>query len=273
MAPDIVRHIEPECLRVILAAIRSRRAVDVRYQSLTNSRRRAFAPHALAFDGYRWHLRAWCCEREDFRDFVLTRIDEIGYMKPADYDPNDDVEWNTKTMLTCPHPGLSEEQREAIQRDYNMKDGCRDIEVRLSMAYYFITRMNLDLKDLPPLASADRASKSGGRSGGHRASQTSHQGTRCSPKTRKSRSGTLGNLNGHSNHRAQPWQSRRQHLAVCVETRQSPYGPSKSFRGPLNFLAKTGSRRSLSVNRRSEASAQTDEIATAGRSNPPPESD
>jgi hypothetical protein len=151
MAPDIVRHIEPECLRLILAAIRSRRAIEVRYQSLTSSRRRDIAPHALAFDGYRWHLRAWCCEREDFRDFVLSRIDEIGQMKPADYDANDDVEWNTKTTLKlCPHPGLSEEQRQAIQRDYDMKDGCRDIEVRLSMAYYFIMRMNLDLKDLTP---------------------------------------------------------------------------------------------------------------------------
>lgn len=151
MAPDIARHVEPECLRVILAAIRSGRAIEVRYQSLTNSRRRAIAPHALAFDGFRWHLRAWCCEREDFRDFVLTRIDEIGDMKPAHYDPSDDVEWNTKaTLKLCPHPGLSEEQRQAIQRDYNMKDGCREIEVRLSMAYYFIMRMNLDLKDLPP---------------------------------------------------------------------------------------------------------------------------
>lgn len=151
MAPDIARHIEPECLRVILAAIRSRRAVNVRYQSLTSSRHRDIAPHALAFDGYRWHVRAWCCEQEDFRDFVLTRIDEIGDLKSADYEPNDDLEWTTKTTLKlCPHPGLTEEQRQAIQRDYNMQDGCRDIEVRLSMAYYFIKRMNLDLLDLPP---------------------------------------------------------------------------------------------------------------------------
>ncbi len=151
MAPDIARHIEPECLRIILAAIRSRSAVSVRYQSLTSSRHRDIAPHALAFDGYRWHVRAWCCEQEDFRDFVLTRIDEIGDLKPADYDPDHDLEWTTKTTLKlCPHSGLSEEQRQAIQRDYNMNNGCRDIEVRLSMAYYFIKRMNLDLPDLPP---------------------------------------------------------------------------------------------------------------------------
>ena len=38
----------------------------------------------------------------------------------------------------------------AIQRDYAMEYGRREIEVRLSMAYYFIRRMNLDLTELPP---------------------------------------------------------------------------------------------------------------------------
>ena len=42
------------------------------------------------------------------------------------------------------------EQRAAIEKDFDMKDGRRDVEVRLSMAYYFIKRMNLDLTELPP---------------------------------------------------------------------------------------------------------------------------
>jgi hypothetical protein len=46
MAPDIVRHVDAECLRLILDAIRTRHCVEVRYQSLTNSRTRQIAPHA-----------------------------------------------------------------------------------------------------------------------------------------------------------------------------------------------------------------------------------
>jgi hypothetical protein len=38
-----------------------------------------------------------------------------------------------------------------------MVDGMREIEVRLSMAYYFIVRMNLDLPDLPPSRAQIRA--------------------------------------------------------------------------------------------------------------------
>jgi predicted DNA-binding transcriptional regulator YafY len=151
IAPDIVRHVEAECLRMVLDAIRRRHCVEVHYQSLTNSRTRQIAPHALAFDGYRWHVRAWACDRDDFRDFVLTRIDHISPGPKADFDPAEDVEWNTTVMLDLrPHPGLTEEQNLAIRRDYEMDDGRREIEVRLSMAYYFITRMNLDLTDLSP---------------------------------------------------------------------------------------------------------------------------
>lgn len=151
MAPDITRNVHPECLRRLLEAIRSKHCVEVNYQSLTNSRRRQIAPHALAFDGYRWHVRAWACDRDDFRDFVLTRIDDIIPGPAADFDPTDDVEWNSKIELELrPHPGLTPEQSQAIQRDYSMDDGRRLIEVRLSMAYYFIMRMNLDLPDLPP---------------------------------------------------------------------------------------------------------------------------
>ncbi|WP_298286977.1 WYL domain-containing protein [Novosphingobium sp.] len=151
MAPDIARHVDAECLRLILNAIRTKQCVEIRYQSLTNSRTRQIAPHALAFDGYRWHVRAWACDRDDFRDFVLTRIDKIDAGPKADFDPADDLEWNTKITLDLrPHAGLTEEQSLAIQRDYAMEDGRREIEVRLSMAYYFIRRMNLDLTNLPP---------------------------------------------------------------------------------------------------------------------------
>ena len=151
MAPDVARHVDPECLRLILGAMRSRSALRIRYQSLTNSRWRVIAPHALAFDGARWHVRAWACDHKDFRDFVLSRIDEFGGAEAASYEPADDVEWHTTiTLRVLPHPGLTDDQRRAIERDYGMVDGAREVEVRLSMAFYFIKRHNLDLIDLPP---------------------------------------------------------------------------------------------------------------------------
>jgi len=151
VAPEIVRDVRAETLRKVLAAIRTRQAIAIRYQSLTSVRWRDIAPHALAFDGHRWHARAWCCEREEFRDFVLTRVERLGKLKPVSFDPEHDLEWKgTICLKLCPHPGLTEEQSQAIQRDYDMRGGVREIEVRLSLAYYFIKRMNLDLDELQP---------------------------------------------------------------------------------------------------------------------------
>lgn len=150
MVPDLVRHVEPDYLRHVLEAMRTRSAIEVEYQSLTNIRWRKIAPHAMAFDGHRWHLRAWACDRQDFRDFVLSRISGIKEIEPATFDPEDDIEWNTRATLRLrPHPGLTDEQSLAIQRDFDMVGGWREVELRLSMVYYFIKRMNLDLLDLP----------------------------------------------------------------------------------------------------------------------------
>ena len=151
IAPELGRDVRAEVLRRVLAAIKTRQALSVRYQSLTNSRWRDIAPHAIAFDGHRWHARAWCCERQEFRDFVLTRIERLGRLKPVLYDSEHDLEWSEKIRLRlCPHPGLSIEQGLAVQRDYDMREGFREIEVRLALAYYFIKRMNLDLVELDP---------------------------------------------------------------------------------------------------------------------------
>ena len=153
ITPEVVRDVRAEILQSILSAIKSKRVLAVHYQSLTNSRWRDIAPHALAFDGHRWHARAWCCEREEFRDFVLTRIEKLGKLKEVEVEvnPDHDLAWQTKAELClCPHPELSKEQSDAIERDYDMQGGVRKIEMRLSLAFYFIKRLNLDLDVLEP---------------------------------------------------------------------------------------------------------------------------
>ena len=161
VAPEIVRDVRAEVLQAILGAIRSKDAVSIQYQSLTSSRWRDIAPHALAFDGHRWHARAWCCERKEFRDFVLTRIKRLGKFKEISYYPEHDLAWQNKIELRlCPHPELSEEQSDAIERDYDMRNGFRNIEMRASLAYYFIKRHNLDIETLEPARAQIRLANS-----------------------------------------------------------------------------------------------------------------
>ena len=146
VAPDLTRSVDHQCLRDILKAIRLRRGIEINYQSMTRSERRVIAPHALAYDGHRWHARAWSAEKGDFRDYVLARMSDIGSLTPVEYDPADDLEWNRYVSLKiCPHPGLDPEQTKAIEKEYGMAGGYTQISVRTSLAFYFIKRMNLDL--------------------------------------------------------------------------------------------------------------------------------
>ncbi|UVO30334.1 WYL domain-containing protein [Bradyrhizobium arachidis] len=151
--PTVARSVDAETLRTLLKAITWRREVEVEYQSLTSARRRGIVPHSLAFDGHRWHVRAWCAERLSFRDFVLSRILSVGDSRPSDVDPTNDVVWNTMVALKIvPHPALAPAQKKAIELDYGMEDGVLVLNSRLALAYYVIRRLNLDLTEwkIPP---------------------------------------------------------------------------------------------------------------------------
>jgi hypothetical protein len=149
----VVRSIKPEFLRAILRATEERHELDMEYQSLKNARIRAIAPHALAFDGHRWHVRAWCAHRREFRDFVLTRIRSVGDSRPSGADPTNDVEWSTMVKLKIvPHPKLTEAGKAAIELDYGMEGGQLIVDTRAALAFYLMKRLNLDLDDekIPP---------------------------------------------------------------------------------------------------------------------------
>jgi predicted DNA-binding transcriptional regulator YafY len=143
----VVRSVRPATLRAILRAIEDRQELEIEYQSLKNSRRRFIAPHAIAFDGQRWHTRAWCTHRREFRDFVLTRIQSVGESRSSISDPTNDVEWNTIVKLKIvPHPRLSEAGKAAIAMDYGMESGQFVLETRAALAFYLIKHLNLDLE-------------------------------------------------------------------------------------------------------------------------------
>lgn len=63
--------------RHLFLAVSGGRRVRVRYWSVNREKAtlRELRPHAFGHDGCRWHLRAWCHDREDFRDFVIHEFD------------------------------------------------------------------------------------------------------------------------------------------------------------------------------------------------------
>ena len=147
IAPVLRRRLEAMTLRSILDAIRTGSSLQVIYQSMLRPEptSRWVSPHALGFDGYRWHARAWCHTRNSFRDFVLARILEVGEAKPSEIDPKQDTGWSREVILRlAPHPDLKGGRRRAVELDFGMTDGVVEIKTRLCLTYYLERQFGLD---------------------------------------------------------------------------------------------------------------------------------
>lgn len=146
-APTPVRGVDPLTLRSVVGAIRRSEEIEIRYQSLSSPdpRWRWIAPHAIAFDGFRWHARAFCLTDECFKDFLLSRMIEIRGSRESGTSADDDLDWNSEVDLeVAPHPELSETQAKVIALDYGMRGGSAKIKVRRALLYYALRRLGLD---------------------------------------------------------------------------------------------------------------------------------
>ncbi len=155
IAEPPLRPAPPAVLAVVVAAIRQGRAMEAGYQSFSSPvpRRRRLEPHALVFDGFRWHARARDAESGDFRDFVLGRLSQAALAGPAAGSPADDADWRRRAVLEiAPHPGLSPPQRAAITADYGMTDDRLILRPRQAVSYYVKRRLGLTdgHEDRPP---------------------------------------------------------------------------------------------------------------------------
>ncbi len=163
------RRIDPYVLRAILQSIRARKTLAVTYQSMSREQpaRRRILPHALAFDGFRWHARAFDHDSGTFRDFVLGRMtkpapdsskgapgkggagkaDRAGGARPAsEAAAAADRDWTRFVdLVIAPHPRLTRAQARAIALDYGITRGSTKIRVRRALLFYALKRLGLDV--------------------------------------------------------------------------------------------------------------------------------
>jgi hypothetical protein len=147
-APVPERPIDHFVLRTLLHAIRERHALEASYQSMSRPQplRRVIEPHALAYDGFRWHVRAFDIDTGEFRDFVIGRLSKLKADKPSGSTPADDVDWRTFVdLIIAPHPELTPAQSQAIKLDYGIRGGSTSIRVRRALLFYALRRLGLDV--------------------------------------------------------------------------------------------------------------------------------
>ncbi len=146
-SPAVLSIPKMDVLAPICRAIHAKRPVAIRYHSMSRGEsERVIVPFALVDTGLRWHVRAFDRKSGEFRDFVITRIDEptlLDEERHANERPDNDIQWTRIVELDfVPHPRL--ERPEIIKRDYGMQGGAIRMRVRAAVAGYMLLRWSVD---------------------------------------------------------------------------------------------------------------------------------
>lgn len=147
----------PTVFAAVLRAISSGTGLSMTYRSMSNPAGtvRLVFPHALVRAPRRWHMRGWCSEREDFRDFALGRLAGVRAVdESAPRGRKDDREWNTQLDLELvAHPALSPEQQSMIAHEYFGGAKALRLKVRQCLAGYVVQDLRLSMdgkRQVPP---------------------------------------------------------------------------------------------------------------------------
>lgn len=135
-------------LAPVTRAIHQRKVIKLHYKSHTSGgSEREIIPFALVNDGLRWHVRAFDCKSQEFRDFVFTRMETTSVIEGSTIKkhemPTADIQWNRIVeMDLVPHP--DRKHPEIIESDYGMTDGVLHIKVRAAVAGYVLRQWIVD---------------------------------------------------------------------------------------------------------------------------------
>ncbi len=143
-------------LRQLCLAAHCGYCIDMCYWSVNSgsSSWRTISPLAFGCDGLRWHVRAFCHKRKDFRDFNIGRIEALRDPRVRPESVGVDTAWHAWLRLDIrPNPRLNAATQKAMAMDYAMKDGVLHIYVREAMALYTQRRLGFvrEPKKLPML--------------------------------------------------------------------------------------------------------------------------
>lgn len=142
------RRVEVDVLRPVLAAIREEASIEVFYQSMSKDRAdpawRRMSPHAMGYDGFRWHARGFCHIDGKFKDFLLPRILDVRNPGERGAPPGDDSQWTQIfDVVIGPHPDLTPSQKVVVEKDFCMSGGEAVLTVRYAMLFYVLKRLGL----------------------------------------------------------------------------------------------------------------------------------
>ncbi|NOQ14479.1 MAG: WYL domain-containing protein [Methyloprofundus sp.] len=139
-----------EVARPLIQAINKRTGILIKYLSMKDPEgsERVLFPHIMVYTGFRWHVRAWCSTRNEFRDFNLARIllavpsDSV---TPPESSATKDVHWNQKIDIQLmANPVMNSAERSLIESEFNMVNKRLTVTSRAALVMYTLQAYQVD---------------------------------------------------------------------------------------------------------------------------------
>lgn len=132
----------PRIFAVLTQAARMQRTVRIIYRSIRepDPHERTISPHTIVRAGRRWHVRAYCSTRKEFRDYTLGRIVDAELLGgSAERREIEDEAWCTPVPVhLIAHPDLTPAQEALIRFEYFNETARRIQTCRGALVSYFI---------------------------------------------------------------------------------------------------------------------------------------
>lgn len=149
--------VNPNTFSRIRLAIERGTRLKLEYRSMQTPEPhvRTVEPHSLIQAGRRWHMRGYCLETSDFRDFVLERVAKITVLDQiSENTVIEDSKWNAVVNVRIQaHPKLTPGQQDLVRSEYFDGTAVRVHSCRGAMMPYLVQELRLALdttKDVPP---------------------------------------------------------------------------------------------------------------------------
>jgi hypothetical protein len=134
--------VRPEIFATLRKAVLTKTGVEIAYASMTNPAygKRVIFPRAIVHVGRRWHVRAWCMKRQDYRDFTMGRIrsaESVLELFPLSIEKDDGWETFVELELQA-HRELSPDQQQVVRNEFFSGKKSRFLSIRACLAQYVI---------------------------------------------------------------------------------------------------------------------------------------
>jgi Predicted transcriptional regulator len=138
-------------------AIADELQVTFKYASMRNPdpHARTIEPHSLVLAGRRWHVRGYCLETGDFRDFALGRMRDVFVLNvPRSVDTAADQSWSAIVEVRIEaHPALSPTQQVVVRDELFHGAAGRVERCREALLSYMLQELRVAIdpdKQRPP---------------------------------------------------------------------------------------------------------------------------